>query len=120
MPSFITFGQRKKFFNRNSFWVMDLPYMGGGWWAWPILIKLSTLLIIIIDVAYAKFHNFWPEKKSFLTEIHFGLYGRWAVGAADFDKSFHTSYYHNRDDLFVIRLSVSKQKFVDQNSFWVI
>ena len=43
-----------------------------------------------------------------------------AVGLADFDKSFHTSYYHNRDDLFGIRLSVSKQNFVDQNSFWCV
>ena len=45
----------------------------------------------------AKFHNFWSAN-IFFTEIHFGLYGRGAVGVADFDKIFHFSYYHNKDD----------------------
>ena len=76
MSSFIAFGQRTKIFDRNSFWVI---WDVGGWrWAWPILIKLSTLLIVIIGMTCAKFDNFWSANKIFLTEIHFGLYGRWA------------------------------------------
>ena len=95
MPSFITFGQQTEVFCPKFI----LGYMRGGRWAWPILVKLSILLIIIIEMTYAKFHNFWSANRNFLTKIHFGLYGRWAVGVADFDKTFPISYYRSRDDL---------------------
>ena len=65
--------------------------MGGGRWAWPILITLFTLLNFITEMTYAKFQDFWSANKNLLPEIHFGLYGRWAVGVADFHKSSYFS-----------------------------
>ena len=74
MPSFKTLGQQTTYFCPKFIF----GCMGGGRWAWPIFIKLSTLLRIIIEMTYAKFQNFWSTNKHFLTKIHFRLYGRWA------------------------------------------
>ena len=50
MPSNNYFGQEKNVF-RPKF---TLGYMGGGRWAWPIFMKLSTNVYIVIEITYAK------------------------------------------------------------------